>query len=121
MKQVLTPEDMNLLEQRIRETTPAPWSVIEKDGVDTVWVSPNLDENPIALFDYRDGAQNRADAYFVVAAREYMEVMINEIRELRKRVLDLIQSNNIEFQKRIDLQTELSELKKILDKSNEHI
>lgn len=119
MKIVLTPEDMNFLEKCLIASTKAPWNVIEKEGVDTVWVSPNLDGNPIALFDYRDGKQNRADAHFMVAAREYMGVMIKEIRELRGRVLELIQSNNQEFQKRMDLQTELNELKKVLNKSYE--
>ena len=119
MKQVLTPEDINLLEKRLEEATKAPWNVIEKEGVDTVWVSPNLDGNPIALFDYHSGEQNRNDAYFIVAAREYMGVMLREIKELRGRVLELIQSNNLEFQKRMDLQTELNELKKVLNKTYE--
>ncbi|MBE6447095.1 MAG: hypothetical protein E7015_01230 [Alphaproteobacteria bacterium] len=120
MKLVLTPEDMNLIEKRLSEATPAPWSVIEKEGVDTVWVSPNLDGNPIALFDYRNGIQNRADAYFVATAREYVGVMLKEIKDLRNRVLELVQSNNLEFQKRMDLQTELNELKKLLNKSDEY-
>ncbi len=120
MKQVLTPEDIHILEKRLKEATPAPWSVIEKEGVDTVWVSPNLDGNPIALFDYRSGEENRADAYFMAASREYMDILIREIKDLRNRVLELIQSNNLEFQKRMDLQTELNELKKLLNKSNEN-
>ncbi|MBO7454430.1 MAG: hypothetical protein K5766_05255 [Alphaproteobacteria bacterium] len=119
MKQVLTPEDVNLLEKRLEDATKAPWNVIEKEGVDTVWVSPNLDGNPIALFDYHSGEQNRNDAHFIVAAREYMGVMLKEIKELRGRVLELIQSNNLEFQKRMDLQTELNELKKVLNKTYE--
>ena len=119
MKQVLTPEDMNLLEQHLEDATRGPWNVIEKEGVDTVWVSPNLDGNPIALFDYQSGEQNRNDARFIVAAREYMDVMLKEIKELRARVLELIQSKNAEFQKRMDLQTELNELKKVLHQTNE--
>ncbi len=120
MKQVLTPEDINLLEERLNATTRGPWNVIEEEGVDTVWVSPNLDGNPIALFDYQSGEQNRSDAHFVVSAREYMGVMLQEIQNLRNRVLDLIRSNNLEFQKRMDLQTELNELKKVLNKTNEN-
>lgn len=119
MKLILTPEDINFLEDRLKAATKAPWNVIEEDGVDTVWVSPNLDGNPIALFDYQSGEKNRADAHFVVAAREYMGIMLKEIRELRARVLELIQSNNLEFQKRMDLQTELNELKKVLNKTYE--
>jgi len=119
MKQVLTPEDINLLEERLKATTRGPWNVIEEEGVDTVWVSPNLDGSPIALFDYQSGEQNRSDAHFVVSAREYMGIMLQEIQDLRNRVLDLIQSNNLEFQKRMDLQTELNELKKVLNKTNE--
>lgn len=120
MKLVLTPEDMNFLEKCLAAATRAPWSVVEKEGVDTVWVSPSLDGSPVALFDYHDGKQNRADARFVVAAREYMGVMLKEIRELRGRVLELIQSNNQEFQRRMDLQTELNELKKFLNESYEN-
>ena len=119
MKQVLTPEDMNLLRGYLSATTRGPWNVIEKEGVDTVWVSPNLDGSPIALFDYQSGEQNRNDAHFMVAAREYMDVMLREIQDLRNRVLELIQSNNLEFQKRMDLQTELNELKEVLRKTNE--
>ncbi len=119
MKLVLTPEDMNLLEKRLSEATKAPWNVIAKEGVHTVWVSQNLNGNPIALLDYQPGDQNRADAEFIVAAREYMEVMLREIKDLRGRVLELIQSNNQEFQKRLDLQTELNELKKLLNQSYE--
>ena len=119
MKQVLTPEDMNLLRGYLSATTRGPWNVIEKEGVDTVWVSPNLDGNPIALFDYHSGEQNRNDAHFMVAAREYMGVMLAEIKELRGRILELIQSNNLEFQKRMDLQTEVNELKKVLNKTYE--
>ena len=48
-----------------------------------------------------------------------MGVMLAEIKELRSRVLELIQSNNLEFQKRMDLQTELNELKKVLNKTYE--
>ncbi len=117
MKLLLTPEDLNLLEKRLENITPAPWSVIEKEGVDTVWVSPNLDGNPIALFDYRSGNENRANAYFVTASREYMAILIKEIKDLRNRVLELIQANNIELQKRMDLQTELKELKKLLNEN----
>ena len=48
-----------------------------------------------------------------------MEVLISEIKTLRKRILDLIQSNNIELQKRLDLQEELNELKKVLQDSSD--
>jgi len=78
-----------------------------------------MEGSPIALFDYKNGEQNRADAHFVVSSRNYMGVMLEEIRGLRKRVLELIQLNNLEVQKRTDLQTELLELKKILRNENE--
>ncbi|MDR2068007.1 MAG: hypothetical protein LBP41_03400 [Holosporaceae bacterium] len=119
MKQVLTPEDINFLEEQLRNATPAPWDVVEDKGVDTAWVTPNADGNPIALFDYYSGEQNKADAHFVASARNYMEVMLGEIKNLRKRILELIQSNNIEVQKRLDLQTEIDELKKVLGNADE--
>ncbi|MDR2681764.1 MAG: hypothetical protein LBB29_01810 [Holosporaceae bacterium] len=119
MKQVLTPEDLNYLEEKLEAASPAPWRVVDEENVDTVWVSPDLDGNPIALFDYRSGEQNKADAHFVVYSRNYMSVLIREIKILRKRVLELIQSNNSELQKRMDLQTELNELKKLMRDAHE--
>lgn len=118
MKQVLTPEDINGLEEKLKEASPAPWRVIEAESVDTVWVSPDIEGNPIALIDYNSAEQNKADARFIASARNYMEVLLNEIKTLRKRILDLIQSNNIELQKRLDLQEELNELKKVLQDSD---
>ncbi|GHU14231.1 hypothetical protein FACS189449_10610 [Alphaproteobacteria bacterium] len=119
MKQVLTPEDINCLEEKLKAASPAPWKVVEEENVETAWVSPDIDGNPIALFDYRSGEQNKADAHFVVHSRNYMDVLISEIRTLRRRILELIQSNNVEVQKRIDLQTELSELKKLMRDADE--
>ncbi|MDR2724006.1 MAG: hypothetical protein LBB25_02235 [Holosporaceae bacterium] len=114
MKQVLTSEEVNFLEEKLKSSSPAPWSIIEDEAVATVWVVPSGEGNPIALFDYRSREQNSADAHFFISARNYMDVMIREIKNLRKRILELIQSNNIEVQKRMDLQAELAELKKIL-------
>ncbi len=116
MKQVLTPEDINFLEEQLQKISSGPWSVVEDENVDTAWVVPEVESNPIALFDYRGGVQNRADAHFVVSARNYMDMMLREIKILRRRVLELIQSNNIEVQKRMDLLTELHELKELSDK-----
>jgi hypothetical protein len=119
MKQFLTPEDINLLEEKLNASSPAPWNTIDDSSVNTVWVVPSIEGNPIALFDYGNREQNSADASFVMFARNYMSIMIEEIKNLRRRILELIQSNNIEVQKRMDLQTELTELKKILRSENE--
>ena len=120
MKQVLTPEDINTLEDMLERTTPAPWTVIDNADVNAAWVSPDNERNPVALFDYRTAEQNKYDAYFVVYARNYMRVLIDEIKILRKRILEVIQSNNIEVQKRLDLQSELNELKKMMQDIDEH-
>lgn len=117
MKQVLTPEDLNFLEDRLKKATPGPWSVMSKSSVDAVWVVPSVEGNPIALFDYRIVDENAANAQFVVTARNYMKVMLEEIKSLRRRVLELIQSNNFEVQKRMDLQAEVEELKRMLKDS----
>lgn len=117
MKQVLTPEDINFLEDRLKRTTPGPWSMMSESDIDTVWVVPSVEGNPISLFDYRSDAENRANAEFVVSARNYVGIMLDEVKSLRKRVLDLIQSNNFEVQKRMDLQSEIDELKKMLKDS----
>ena len=119
MKQVLTPEDINGLEEKLLKASPAPWRVIEDKSVDTAWVSPDIEGNPIALIDYNSAAQNKADAHFIAASRNYMGVLISEVKVLRKRILDLIQSNNIELQKRLDLQEELNELKKVLQQDSD--
>ncbi|MDR0631776.1 MAG: hypothetical protein LBF54_00820 [Holosporaceae bacterium] len=119
MKQILTSEDINFLEEKFRAASPGPWSVLENEAVDTVWITPSIGGNPIALLDYRSREQNSADAHFMVSAKNYMDVMLGEIKILRKRILELIQSNNMEVQKRLDLQTELQELKKILRSENE--
>jgi hypothetical protein len=119
MKQVLTPEDMNFLEERMRASSAGPWSIVEDKNVDTVWIVPCEGGNPVALFDYGSGERNRADARFVEAAKNYTDVMLEEIKTLRRRVLELIQSNNAEVEKRLDLQAELSELKKVLRNENE--
>lgn len=120
MKQVLTPEDINFLEEKLEKASPLPWKVIEDDDVDTVWVSPDIEGNPIALFDYNSREQNKNDAHFVVSSRNYMKILLNEIKTLRKRILELIQSNNAELQKRLDLQEEINELKKLIQDSHEH-
>ncbi len=118
MKEVLTPEDINFLEENLKKTSSSPWNVVEDAGVDTAWVVPGTGSNPIALFDYNSGEQNKADARFVASARNYMEVMLSEIKSLRKRVLELIQSNNTEVQKRMDVQAELNELKKLQNENS---
>jgi methionine synthase II (cobalamin-independent) len=69
---------------------------------------------PIALFDYHSREQNIADARFMICARDYMQVLIDEVKSLRKRVLELIQLNNVELQKRIDLQTNFDDLKQVM-------
>ncbi|MDR0942438.1 MAG: hypothetical protein LBM19_02385 [Holosporales bacterium] len=119
MKQVLTSEDVIYLEEKLKAASPSPWSELEDEAVDSAWVIPSSGGNPIALFDYGSKEQNSADAHFVASARNYMGIMLEEIKNLRRRILELIQLNNIEIQKRIDLQTELEELKKILRSENE--
>lgn len=116
MKIVLTPEDINFLEEKLSHATSGPWRVIEDQAVDTAWVSPDIEGNPIALIDYNSAFQNKADAHFIAASRNYMDVLLNEVKSLRKRILELIQSNNVELQKRLDLQEELNELKKAIQR-----
>ncbi|MDR0555879.1 MAG: hypothetical protein LBG20_02630 [Holosporaceae bacterium] len=119
MKQVLTSEDINFLEEKLRGSSADPWNVQESSEVSTVWIVPSLEGNPIALLDYQNQEKNSADAHFMVAARNYMRVLLDEVKNLRRRILELIQSNNQELQKRMDLQMELQELKKILRTQNE--
>lgn len=116
MKLVLTPEDINFLEEKLSHATSGPWRVIEDQAVDTAWVSPDIEGNPIALIDYNSAFQNKADAHFIAASRNYMDVLLSEVKSLRKRILELIQSNNVELQKRLDLQEELNELRKAIQR-----
>lgn len=113
MKQVLTPEDLNILEQTLKDVSGETWVVLEKEGVDSVWVS-NLNGSAVALLDYSSCDQNKADALFIASSRNYASLLLTEIKTLRKRVLDLIASNNAEIQKRVDVQGELDEIKEIL-------
>ncbi|MDR1361852.1 MAG: hypothetical protein LBJ16_01390 [Holosporaceae bacterium] len=121
MKQVITPEDLICLEEKLSMASSAPWAVVEETGVDGVWVTcSNFDDGiPVALFDYKSATQNKADAAFVVYSRNYMDALIGEVKTLRRRVLELIQLNNQELQKRMDTQTELQDLKKLLRDSHE--
>lgn len=114
MKQILSPEDINLIEQVMNKASPAPWNIIYDNEVDTAWVVPSNPNRPIALFDYNNGDQNKADAHFTSIARNYIEILVSEVKTLRKRTLELIQANNAEIRKRLDMQTELEELKKLL-------
>ena len=120
MKYILTPEDINFLEDVIVNATTAPWSVLEGDKVGTAWVVPELNGNPVALVDYRDASHNKSDAHFIACARNYMPILIAEIKRLRKRVTELIQANNIEARKSIELRYELDKIKKELSKANEN-
>ncbi|MDR1551378.1 MAG: hypothetical protein LBS14_01725 [Holosporaceae bacterium] len=119
MKQVLTSEDINFLEEKLGAASEEPWSLLENDAVDTVWVIPGRDGKPLALLDYQSKEMNSANAGFIVASRNYMRILLDEIKNLRRRILELIQSNNIEVQRREDLQSELQELKKMLRTQDE--
>ena len=101
-------EKLDLL---LKNTTPDKWYLEEEDSVESVWITTD-DENlhTIALLDYNEKARNHADALFIVAAKNHGLELLREIKFLRRRVVDLLDRNTQEVERRIELQKKLQEL-----------
>jgi hypothetical protein len=67
------------------------------------------DDKPIALFDYRTGPENKANAAFVAQARQDIPALIEMVLGLRRRVADLLDANNREIAARIEANAKLQE------------
>ena len=95
---------IEIIAARCKAATPGPWDVIEEADVDAAWVNAatQTDDRPIALFDYRTGPENKANAAFVAQARQDIPALIEMVLGLRRRVADLLDANNREIAARIE-------------------
>lgn len=96
-------DDLDGIETRARQATSGPWQVLHDPRLDCVWLnaaSPG-DHGAIALFDYRGGQRNLADAQFAAHARQDVVALVAEVRNLRARVEELLEANSREVERRI--------------------
>jgi hypothetical protein len=102
---------IEIIAARCKAATPGPWDVIEEAEVDAAWVNAATpsDDKPIALFDYRAGPENKANAAFVAQARQDIPALIEMVLGLRRRVADLLDANNREIAARIEANAKLQE------------
>lgn len=100
------------LSKLLRQTSAGNWYVVEDEDVDTVWISSDDESiDTIALLDYNGGVKNRADAHFIVNAKNSISKLLREVEILRQRVLDLLEENTKEVNSRVALQKQLNDLK----------
>jgi hypothetical protein len=104
--------ELAAIAERCNAATEGPWEVLEDRLVDSAWVNAATasDDKPIALFDYRDGPSNKANAAFVAAARTDMPMLLRLVRSLTRRVEELLDANNREIAARIEANKKLEEL-----------
>jgi hypothetical protein len=103
--------DLEAIAARCEAATPGPWEVIEDALVETVWLNAATpgDDKPIALFDYRSGAVNRANAHFVARSRQDVLVLLAAMRSMQQRIQDLLEANNREIAQRVEARRQLEE------------
>ena len=109
---------IEIIAARCKAATPGPWDVIEEADVDAAWVNAatQTDDRPIALFDYRTGPENKANAAFMAQARQDIPALIEMVLGLRRRVADLLDANNREIAARIEANAKLQEALAKLDR-----
>ncbi|MBY0430270.1 MAG: hypothetical protein K2Q10_03660 [Rhodospirillales bacterium] len=107
----LTAEELAEMQARAEKATPGPWEVLMDPAIDTAWLNAATvdDDRAIALFDYRDGERNLANAIFSARARTDLPRLVAEIRSLRERVQALLQANSKEVDRRSQAQRERDE------------
>ena len=103
--------DLEAIAARCEAATPGPWEVLSDELVDTVWLNAATpeDDKPIALFDYRPGTLNRANADFVAHARQDVPVLLAAMRSMQQRIQDLLEANNREIKARVEAKRQLEE------------
>src|SRR5258708_25562836 len=84
--------DLEAIAARCEAATAGPWEVLSDELVDTVWLNAATpeDDKPIALFDYRPGPVNRANADFIAPARQDLPGLPAAVRRLHPRIPDLL-------------------------------
>jgi hypothetical protein len=103
--------DLEAIAARCEAATPGPWEVLSDQLVDTVWLNAATpeDDKPIALFDYRPGGANRANADFIAHARQDVPVLLAAMRSMQQRIQDLLEANNREIKARVEAKRQLEE------------
>lgn len=103
--------DLQAIAARCDAATEGPWEVLEDRLVDTAWVNAAKpdDDKPIALFDYRSGPVNKANAAFVAAARRDVPLLLRLVRALSRRVEELVEANNREIAARVEANKRLQD------------
>lgn len=111
-EKLIGPADLEAMAARCEAATPGPWEVLEDRLVDTAWLNAATvdDDKPIALFDYRSGPENKANAAFVAGARSDVPVLLRLVKTLSRRVEELVQANNREIAARIEANKRLQEI-----------
>ncbi|MET1027700.1 MAG: hypothetical protein ABWY00_11070 [Dongiaceae bacterium] len=105
--------DLTDIAERSAKATPGPWQVLTEELVDAAWINaagPD-DDLPIALFDYRNGDENKANAEFLAHARTDIPRLLEALREARQRIEHLLDANNREIESRIAANRECCELR----------
>lgn len=104
-------DDLAELDAALKRATPGPWRVLDDPAVDACWLNADgeVDKGAIALFDYRTLAENEGNAGFVVVARHHLPKLIDEMRQLRLRVRQLLEANGREVERRSQAQRERDE------------
>ena len=103
--------DIEAIAARCEAATAGPWEVLSDELVDTVWLNAATpeDDKPIALFDYRPGPVNRANADFIARARQDVPVLLAAMRSMQQRIQDLLEANNREIKARVEAKRQLEE------------
>jgi hypothetical protein len=103
--------DLEAIAARCGAASKGPWEVLEDRLVDTAWLNAATpdDDKPIALFDYRSGTENKANAAFVAAARSDVPMLLQLVKSLSKRVEELLEANNREIAARVEANKRLQE------------
>lgn len=103
--------DLEAIAARCEAAIPGPWEVLEDRLVASAWVNAATpdDDKPIALFDYRGEAENKANAAFVAAARADVPLLLGLVAALNKRVDELVEANNREVAARIEANERLQQ------------
>jgi hypothetical protein len=105
------PADLEAIDARCKAATEGPWELLEDRLVDSAWVNAATpdDDKPIALLDYRSGAENKANAAFVAAARSDVPLLLRLVKSLSRRVEELVEANNREVAARVEANKRLQE------------
>jgi hypothetical protein len=107
----LTMDELKAMEAAASGASGAPWEALIDARVDGAWVNVARadDDKPVALFDYRRGPANQANALFVARARSDVPRLIDEVRRLNRRIQELLEANTREVDARVRAENQRDE------------